>query len=82
MRTILERVRALLIDDGLRRQLWGECCQYVIHLINVTSSSVLPDGVTAYELWHGKKPSLQYIKVLGCAAFTLTPEPHRNKLEA
>ncbi|OWY96475.1 Integrase, catalytic core protein [Phytophthora megakarya] len=48
---------------------------------SVTSSSVLPDGVTPYELWHGKKPSLQYIKVFGRAAFALTPEPHRNKLE-
>ncbi|POM71957.1 LOW QUALITY PROTEIN: Integrase catalytic core protein [Phytophthora palmivora] len=82
MRTILERVRALLIDGDLPRQLWGECCQYVTHLINVTTSSVLPTGVTPYELWHGKKPSLTYIKVFGCAAFALTPEPHRNKLEA
>ncbi|POM64435.1 LOW QUALITY PROTEIN: Polyprotein [Phytophthora palmivora] len=74
-------MNALLIDGDLPRQLWGEWCQYVTHLINVTTCSVLPTGVTPYELWHGKKASLTYIKVFGCAAFALTPEPHHNKLE-
>ncbi|POM69720.1 LOW QUALITY PROTEIN: Integrase catalytic core protein [Phytophthora palmivora] len=71
MRTILERVRALLIDGNLLRQLWGGAAS-TLPTLSIT---------TPCELWRGKKPSLKYIKVFGCAAFALIPEPHRNKLE-
>ncbi|POM69496.1 LOW QUALITY PROTEIN: Gag-pol Polyprotein [Phytophthora palmivora] len=80
MRIILERVRALLIDDDLPRQLRGECCQYVTHLTNVTTSSVQTQGVMPYEnCGTARNP---YVKVFGCAAYALIPEPHLNKLEA
>lgn len=82
MRAILARVRTLLIDRRLARQLGGGGGQYAAHLIGVTTRSILPTGVTRYKLWHMRKPSLQYINIFGCAAFALKPQPHGNKLEA
>ncbi|POM74618.1 Hypothetical protein PHPALM_8396 [Phytophthora palmivora] len=38
MRTIMERVRALLLDGKLPKQLWAECVGHVTTLLNMTPS--------------------------------------------
>lgn len=37
-------------------------------------------GITPYELWRGHAPSLTYLKVWGCLAKVLLPEPKKRKL--
>ncbi|GMF23605.1 unnamed protein product [Phytophthora fragariaefolia] len=70
MRTIMERVRALLLDDKLPKQLWAECVCHVTTLINMTSSSKTY-ARTPYELWYNRIPSMQYMKVV--QAYSETP---------
>ena len=36
--------------------------------------------VTPYELWNGRKPNFDYIKVWGCLAFYRMVDPKRTKL--
>ena len=36
--------------------------------------------VSPYELWNGRKPNLDYIKVWGCLAFYRVVDPKRSKL--
>ncbi|POM60817.1 Transposon Polyprotein integrase [Phytophthora palmivora] len=81
MRTIMERVRALLLDGKLPKQLWTECVCHVTTLINMTPSSKT-DGRTPYELWYNRIPSMQYIKVFGCSGYVHITEQYRDKLDA
>ncbi|GMF26093.1 unnamed protein product [Phytophthora fragariaefolia] len=81
MRTIMERVRALLLDGNLPKQLWAECVRHVTTLINITPS-VKTEGTTPYELWYDRKPSMEYLKVFGCSAYVHITEQYRDKLDA
>nr|KAJ0190715.1 hypothetical protein LSAT_V11C800406370 [Lactuca sativa] len=45
-----------------------------------TTSRVIPTN--PYELWKGRKPNLDYLKVWGCVAYYRTPDPKRTKLGA
>ena len=38
----------------------------VIYVLNSVSSKTVP--TTLYEIWHGKKPSLNHLKIWGCPA--------------
>ncbi|POM81592.1 Hypothetical protein PHPALM_425 [Phytophthora palmivora] len=80
-RTILEYVRALLLDGNLPKQLWAECVCHVTTRIKMTSSSKT-DGLTPYELWYKRIPSMIYIKVFGCSAYVHITEQYRDKLDA
>ncbi len=80
MRTILERVRAMLFDAKMPKVMWGECVVHAADLINMTPSTVT-DNVTPNEKWFKKIPSAEYLKVFGCAAYAHIPEHLRDKLE-
>lgn len=81
MRTIMERVRALLIDGKLPKTMWAECLGHVTTLINMTPSSATNER-TPYELWYNRLPSIEFIKVFGCAAYAHIPERYRDKLDS
>jgi hypothetical protein len=36
--------------------------------------------LSPYELWNGRKPNLNYLKVWGCIAYFRVPDPKRTKL--
>ena len=47
--------------------LWGYALQTASYILNrVPSKSV---STTLYEIWHGRAPSLKYVKIWGCLAF-------------
>jgi hypothetical protein len=52
----------------------------VVYLLNRSYTRAV-DGKTAYELWHGKTPNLQHLRVFGCLAHVKTARPHLKKLE-
>ncbi|KAL2232792.1 UNVERIFIED_CONTAM: Retrovirus-related Pol polyprotein from transposon TNT 1-94 [Sesamum indicum] len=76
-RTLLEKVRCLLISSGLSKTFWGEAVLTAAHLINL-SPSVPLSGKIPELMWNGKLPDLSYLRVFGCSAFV-----HQNvdKLE-
>ena len=79
-RTIMEKARALMLDGDLPKQLWGEAVTHACNLMNCTPSSVTY-GKTPYELWFGRKPSVEHFKVFGCAAYVHINEIYRDKLD-
>ncbi|KAL2230687.1 UNVERIFIED_CONTAM: Retrovirus-related Pol polyprotein from transposon TNT 1-94 [Sesamum indicum] len=52
-RTLLEKVRCLLISSGLPKSFWGEAVLTTAHLINM-SPSVPLSGKTPELMWNGK----------------------------
>ncbi|KAL2225539.1 UNVERIFIED_CONTAM: Retrovirus-related Pol polyprotein from transposon TNT 1-94 [Sesamum indicum] len=67
-RTLLEKVRCLLISSGLPKPFWGEAVLTAAHLINM-SPSVPLSGKTPEFMWNGKLPDLSPLRVFGCSAF-------------
>ena len=68
-RTLLEKVRCMLSNAGLGKQLWAEAVMYASHLINRLPSAAL-NGKTPLEVWFGK-PTNDYdtLRVFGSTAY-------------
>ncbi|PIL29342.1 hypothetical protein GSI_09393 [Ganoderma sinense ZZ0214-1] len=64
-RTIMEKVRAMLIASGLPRFLWGEAVMHAVYLKNRTSMKAL-GGRTPFEAATGKVPDVSGIPEWGC----------------
>ncbi|KAK4841553.1 hypothetical protein QYF36_006375 [Acer negundo] len=76
-RTILDKVRCLLISSGLNHKFWGEAVATATYLIN-RSLSIALNLLTSEEKWAGRPPSLKHLRVFGCAAYAHQSE---GKLE-
>ncbi|KAM2611853.1 hypothetical protein TB2_031903 [Malus domestica] len=77
-RTLMNMVRSMMSSADLPVTLWGYALYTAAYLLNrVPSKSVLQ---TLYEIWHGRKPSLNHIKIWGCEAYVKKLEA--TKLEA
>lgn len=66
-RTLLEKVRCMLSNAGLGKELWAEAVTYACHIVNRLPSSAI-DGKTPLEKWFGKRAtdydSLMYLVLL------------------
>lgn len=67
-RTILERVRCMILQAGLTKKQWGEAAKIACYLMNMCPSSIL-SFKTPQEVWTGKPPSYQHLRVFRCEAF-------------
>ncbi|KAM1936807.1 hypothetical protein ACFX15_014034 [Malus domestica] len=71
-------VRSMMSSADLPVTLWGYTLYTAAYLLNrVPSKSV---SQTPYEIWHGRKPSLNHVKIWGCEAYVKKLEA--TKLEA
>ncbi|GJR60008.1 retrovirus-related pol polyprotein from transposon TNT 1-94 [Tanacetum coccineum] len=59
-------VTAMLISSGMSQDMWGEAILTATYLLNKISRK--EKEKTPYELWMGRKPSYQYLRVWGCLA--------------
>jgi hypothetical protein len=39
------------------------------------------DGMTLFEVWHGKKPVVHHLRTFGCILYIQNVTPHLKKLE-
>ncbi|KAF9799678.1 hypothetical protein IEO21_10525 [Rhodonia placenta] len=63
-RTLMEKTRALLLQSGLPKSLWGEAVLHVTWLKNRTSMKAL-GGMTPFEAVTGRAPGLAGLPVWG-----------------
>ena len=79
-RTIMERLRAVLLEYKLPRSLWAEL---LMALFFVRNRSPNADGqATPYERFYRAKPDVARLRVLGSPAYALKPSTTYNKLDA
>jgi len=67
-RTILEKVRCMLLSAGLPNTFWGEAANIAAYLINRCPSSTL-GFKTPMKAWSGEPPDYLGLKVFGSLAF-------------
>ncbi|KAM1643804.1 hypothetical protein ACFX2K_013588 [Malus domestica] len=76
--TLMNMVRSMMSSADLPVTFWGYALYTAAYLLNrVPSKSI---SQTPYEIWHGRKPSLNHIKIWGCEAYVKKLEA--TKLEA
>ena len=79
-RTMLEGARTLLIDSGLPKFLWGEMCNSFIYIKNRFPQRKLGKK-TPFEMFTGKKPSVNHFKIIGSKCVVLAgPQQTADKL--
>jgi len=64
--TLMDMVRSMLSHSTLLVNLWMEALKTAIHLLNRVPSKAV--NKPPYELWTGKKPTLNYLHTWGCPA--------------
>ena len=77
-RTLKDMINSMLNSSGLPHNLWGEALlttNFILNRIPFKNYNKSP-----YELWKGRIPSYNIIKVWGCLAKVLIPLPKRTKV--
>jgi hypothetical protein len=71
-RTIVEKVRCMLLESGLRKVFWTESVLTAVYLINRSPTAALEKSIPA-ELWYGQKQNLQKLRVFGSLVYLHIP---------
>lgn len=78
-RTLLDRVRCMLIDSDVKRSFWAEALNYSAKIINsvpCSGTGKIPD-----EMWFDRSVDMNVFKRFGCTAFAHIPAAKRTKLD-
>lgn len=67
-KTILKRVGCMLSTSSLPNYFWTEAKNTTVYLINKSPSSII-NFKTLQELWYGKPPIYDHLKVFGCVTY-------------
>ena len=79
-RTLMEMVRSMISRTNLPGFLWGEALKTTLYILNRVFTKAVP--LTPFELWTGRKPSLNHLKVWGCPAEVKLYNPTLSKLDS
>ena len=79
-RTLMEMVRSMISMTNLPGFLWGEALKTALYILNRVPTKAVP--LTPFELWTGRKPSLNHLKVWGCPAEVKLYNPTLSKLDS
>ena len=78
-RTLMERVKAMLLDAKLDKELWAEAAVTANYIKNRSPSS--SSTQTPWELFYGRKPDVSNMRVFKARAYVHVPKQLRHKLD-
>lgn len=67
-RTILERVRSMLLASGMEKKFWAEAAATAVKLMNMCPSSSI-GGDTPEFTWYGEFGSYSHLRFFGCKTY-------------
>jgi hypothetical protein len=76
----MDMVRSMINYSSLLISLWMEALKTAIRILNRVPSKLMPK--TPYELWIGREPSLNYLRVWGCLVEAKVFNPNIGKLDS
>ncbi|WVZ07142.1 hypothetical protein V8G54_020488 [Vigna mungo] len=77
-RTLKEMMNVMLVNSSALDNLWGEPLLTACFLQNRIPHK--KTGKTPYELSKGYQPNLKYLRVWGCLAKVMLPDPKKRKI--
>jgi hypothetical protein len=78
-RTLMDMVRSMISYSTLPVSLWMEALKTAIHVLNRVPSKSVPK--TPYEMWTGRVPSMNHLRVWGSSAEAKVFNPTIGKLD-
>ncbi|KYN06568.1 Copia protein [Cyphomyrmex costatus] len=75
-KTLLDKVRALLFDSTLDKEMWGEafyCATYILNRLPINTLEKTP-----YEMWEKRKPNLESMQIFGSIAHAKNLGPQKK----
>ena len=66
-RTLLDMVRSMMSNSTLPLSFWSYALLTAARILNMAPTKKVDKK--PFEIWHGKVPSLSYLKVWGCDAY-------------
>lgn len=81
-RTLMEKVRALLHQSALAKEMWGEALYVAAYVTNRSPTNALVEFKTPFEMWNGRKPNLSNLRMFGSHAYKQIPKERRHKLDS
>jgi hypothetical protein len=79
-RTICEVARAMMYDHNLPLSRWVEVASTAIYIQNKCPHKAL-EAKTPEDVFTGKKPSIDHLRIFGSPAYIHVPKEKRTKLE-
>jgi len=79
--TLLEKMRALLIDSGFELDRWPWVVKVAEYLLNRLPTKINVDNETPIEVIYGEKPSISNLRRFGCLGLVLIPKEVKAKVE-
>ena len=80
-RTLAELVRSMLHHKNVAKHFWAEAINVAMYIRNRVTSRGIPSNVTPYQLWTGKKPNLEHLRVFGSKCWYTIRENGLRKLD-
>ena len=79
-RTLVEAVRAMLIQAKLPQRFWVEALSNAVYLHNRSPTKRVAD-MTPLQAWAGVKPNVKHLRSFGCIVYAHIPKDERRKLD-
>ncbi len=79
-RTLVEAVRAMLVQSKLPPTFWVEALSTPVYLHNRSPTKSVAN-MTPFEAWTGVKPDVKHLKSFGCIVYAHISKDERKKLD-
>ncbi|GKA06837.1 ribonuclease H-like domain-containing protein [Tanacetum coccineum] len=79
-RTLIEVAKTMLVDSKLPTTFWAEAVNTACYVQNRVLV-VKPHNKTPYELFHGRTPTLSFMRPFGCLATIINTIDHLGKFD-
>ena len=80
-RTLIETIRSMIADSKLPKSFWAEALSTAVYVRNRSPTKAV-NGMTPFEAWTGKKPSVDHLRTFGCISYAHIPKDERKKLDS
>jgi hypothetical protein len=77
---VMGMARSMMKAMQLPSWFWGEAVNTSVFILNRTATQSI-DGMTPYEVWHGRKPDIHFLRTFGCVAHVKQGSKQLSKLE-
>lgn len=81
-RSILNMTRAMIHSKSVPLEFWADAVVTAAHIRNRVTSRGIPALKTPYQLWYGKKPKVDYLRVFGTQCWYHLQKDQAGKLES
>ena len=78
--TVVEMARSMMKAKGMPTAFWGKAVSTAVFILNRAPTKALK-GKTPFEAWHGRKPSVAFMRTFGCIVHVKNTKPGLTKLE-